>query len=357
MTYCQSITKILKIIWDRCIPLSLRSKTRRRASPLLPTWIYSCQSRVTVSCSLPFTTKRDDFNFHNTNFPFLSSNIPSSQAYGFLSHSSYGMPGLAPLMNALFLKAARLSFKLLGQGYVTERLKSSLRKFYGRYGDLIKHYAVSLSQMLHDILGHDHIQMHPQLIRYYTSLRPYYRTWLYYRFWPYVGPYPVSSLQIYTFVVLHSWRVRLAKQETLTPPGHLVSPLVCRGPWMSTVVLYCWCHSDSASVLLYFTYYPNFGGFHRTLHRVRLANRGRLLRTPGPVAFGTCICSNVETILSWTCHVYGPSEFRTSLVTSILLSKETVLKIRNNAQICVIRHYHDYGQYTKVHIEEIGKLQ
>ena len=51
----------------------------------------------------------------------------------------------------------------------------------------------------------------------------------------------------------HSWRVRLAKQETLTPPGHLVSSLVCRGPWMSTVVLYCWCHSDSASVLLYFT--------------------------------------------------------------------------------------------------------
>ena len=40
---------------------------------------------------------------------------------------------------------------------------------------------------------------------------------------------------------------------------------------------------------------------------------------PGPVPFGTCICSNVETILSWTCHVYGPFEFRTSLGTSILL--------------------------------------
>ena len=36
------------------------------------------------------------------------------------------------------------------------------------------------------------------------------------------------------------WRVRLSKQETLTPPGHVVSPLVCRGPWMSTVLLY-WC--------------------------------------------------------------------------------------------------------------------
>ena len=56
------------------------------------------------------------------------------------------------------LRVVRLSSKLLGQGYVMERLKSSLRKFYGRYGDLIKNYEVSLSQVLHDILGHDHIQ-------------------------------------------------------------------------------------------------------------------------------------------------------------------------------------------------------
>ena len=87
------------------------------------------------------------------------------------------------------------------------------------------------------------------------------------------------------------------------------------------------------------TLLPNFGGFHRTLQRVRLANRGRLLlRTPGPVPFGTCIpyhiiisddlscsciCSHVETVLSWTCHVYGPFEFWTSLCTSILLHWET----------------------------------
>ena len=48
--------------------------------------------------------KRDDFNFHITNFPFLSSNIPSSPAYGvfFFSHKSSDTPGLAPLMNILF---------------------------------------------------------------------------------------------------------------------------------------------------------------------------------------------------------------------------------------------------------------
>ena len=36
--------------------LSLRSKTRRRATLLLPTWICFCQSVGTVNFALPFTT-------------------------------------------------------------------------------------------------------------------------------------------------------------------------------------------------------------------------------------------------------------------------------------------------------------
>ena len=46
--------------------------------------------------------KRNDFNFYITNFPFLSSNCPSSPAMVCLSHNSYGMQGFAPLMNVLF---------------------------------------------------------------------------------------------------------------------------------------------------------------------------------------------------------------------------------------------------------------
>ena len=80
-------------------------------------------------------------------------------------------------------RAVRLSNKLLGQGYVKERLKSSLRKFYGRYGDLIKQYEVPLSRMLHDILDDDHLQWHPPLIRHYTNFWPYYWSWPYYRIW------------------------------------------------------------------------------------------------------------------------------------------------------------------------------
>ena len=50
------------------------------------------------------------------------------------------------------LRARRLSSKLLKQGYLAERLKSSFRKFYGRYGDLIQQCEESLSRMLNDIL-------------------------------------------------------------------------------------------------------------------------------------------------------------------------------------------------------------
>ena len=46
------------------------------------------------------------------------------------------------------LRARRLSSKLLKQVYLVERLKSSFRKIYGRYGDLIQQYEVFLSRML-----------------------------------------------------------------------------------------------------------------------------------------------------------------------------------------------------------------
>ena len=141
----------------RCIPLSLRSKTRRRATLLLPTFC-SCQSVGTVNSVHPFTRKRDDFNFHITNFPFLSSNIPSSPAYGVFISQLIRYARACSSYECFILRAMRLSNKLLGQGYVKERLKSSLRKFYGRYGDLTKQYEVPLSRMLNDILDDDHVQ-------------------------------------------------------------------------------------------------------------------------------------------------------------------------------------------------------
>ncbi|KAK3090002.1 hypothetical protein FSP39_008377 [Pinctada imbricata] len=97
--------------------------------------------------------KRDDFDFSIINFPFLSSNIPSSPAYGvFISHLIHYARASTKYTDFV-LTARRLSDKLLSQGYVCDRLTSSLRRFYGRYGELVIHYDVPLSRMVDDILS------------------------------------------------------------------------------------------------------------------------------------------------------------------------------------------------------------
>ena len=153
--------------------------------------------------------KRDDFNFHITNFPFLSSNIPSSPAYGVFISQLIRYARACSSYECFILRAMRLSNKLLGQGYVKERLKSSLRKFYGRYGDLTKQYEVPLSRMLHDILDDDHIQWHPPLIGHYTN------------FWP----LPIWTLlpNLTFYLIVQGFHRTYAtgaacQQRTLTPP-------------------------------------------------------------------------------------------------------------------------------------------
>ena len=91
MTYCQSITQTLIIIWVKCIPLSLRSKTRRRATPLLPSWIYSCRPRVTVSCALPFTTNVTISTSISQTFRSWVAIFHLRRSMVFLSQSSYGL--------------------------------------------------------------------------------------------------------------------------------------------------------------------------------------------------------------------------------------------------------------------------
>ena len=213
MTCCPLITLTLKIISVRCIPLNLRSKTRRRATLLLPTWIYSCQSVVTVNFTLPFTTS----------VTILISILQTFRSWAATSHLR---PPMAFFISQLIryaracssyecfiLRASRLSNKLLGQGYVKERLRSSLRKFYGRYRDLIKQYEVPLSRMLHDILDDYHLQWHPPLIRHYTNFWPYCWSWPYYRIWLFTYLREVS--------IEHLQRVRHANRGRLLlrPPG------------------------------------------------------------------------------------------------------------------------------------------
>ena len=128
--------------WNRCIPLNLRSKTRQRAT-LLGLTSVDRKGRSTSYFHL-----WQSWRFHI--FPFLVSNMPASPAYGDFISQLIRYARACSSYECFILRATRFSNKPFEQGYATERLKSSLKKCYGRYGDLIKQYEVPL--MLNDIL-------------------------------------------------------------------------------------------------------------------------------------------------------------------------------------------------------------
>ena len=59
-----------------------------------------------------------------------------------------------------FPRVKRLFNKLIGHGYFKESLISTLRKICGQYGNLVKQYELSISQMFNDILEYNHMQWH-----------------------------------------------------------------------------------------------------------------------------------------------------------------------------------------------------
>ena len=111
-------------------------------------------------------------------FPFLRRYVPTTPAYGVSISQLIRYARACSSYGWFILRAKRLSNKLPEQGYVKERLKSILRKFYGRYGDLIKQYEVSLLQMLNDILWPGHIQWHPPSDLTLYRTRPFTEFWV-----------------------------------------------------------------------------------------------------------------------------------------------------------------------------------
>ena len=153
--------------------------TRIKKVPIKPSASYlDLLLSIGRDCQLhtSFYDKRDDFNFQITNFPFLSSNIPSSPAYGVFISQLIRYARACSSYECFILRARRLSSKLLNQGYLVERLKSSFRKFYGRYGDLVEQYGVTLSRMLNDILTLDQ-QWPPYRSDFAPISWPLYRAW------------------------------------------------------------------------------------------------------------------------------------------------------------------------------------
>ncbi len=94
--------------------------------------------------------KRDDFNFHIVNFPFMSSNIPSGPSYGVYISQLIRYARCCTYYEDFKYRHRLLVERLLSQGYKVNRLRNSFNKFYGIYFDLIEKYRKSVKVMVTD---------------------------------------------------------------------------------------------------------------------------------------------------------------------------------------------------------------
>ena len=97
--------------------------------------------------------KRDDFDFPIVNFPFLSSNIPASPAYGVYMSQLIRYARACTSYDDFIARANILTIKLKNQGFVKHRLITVLKKFYGRFPELVRPYTISISRLVDNIFG------------------------------------------------------------------------------------------------------------------------------------------------------------------------------------------------------------
>jgi hypothetical protein len=91
--------------------------------------------------------KSDDFNFPIVNFPFTCSNIPAAPVYGVYISQLIRYSRACGSYQDFLDRGLLLTMKLLNQGFLLVKLKSSLRKFYGRHHGLADRYGISVSQI------------------------------------------------------------------------------------------------------------------------------------------------------------------------------------------------------------------
>jgi len=90
--------------------------------------------------------KRDDFHFPIVNFPFVWSNIQADPAYGVYISQLIRYSRVCGSYRDFHDGELLLTRKLLNQGFLWVKLKSSLLRFYGR-----DRYRMSVSQMTTDM--------------------------------------------------------------------------------------------------------------------------------------------------------------------------------------------------------------
>ena len=92
--------------------------------------------------------KRDDFPFEIVNYPNLSGNIYSSNAYGVLLGQLLSFSKSCETYNDFVIRTRRLIDKLLNQCFTISGIKSRLISFYKRHPTSVRKYGIDHLHLL-----------------------------------------------------------------------------------------------------------------------------------------------------------------------------------------------------------------
>ena len=157
--------------------------------------------------------KRDDFNFPMLNFPFIWSNIPAASAYGVYISRLIRYSRADGSYQDFLDRGLLLTRKLLIQGFLLVKLKSSLQKFYRRH--------------------HDWLTVVEYLCHKWSRICSICRK-----------QFPVLSSIMTGFVTRLTRQVSLMQEELLTLPEHLSSPPGFSGVRVTRSIVLCVCFVD-----------------------------------------------------------------------------------------------------------------
>ena len=94
--------------------------------------------------------RRDDFDFHIVNFPFLSGGVPSGLSCGVYISQLVGCARCCSRCGGFVCRHKCLVGRLLSQGCGALRLEGSFKKFYGGCQGLIGGCRRSVNAMVSD---------------------------------------------------------------------------------------------------------------------------------------------------------------------------------------------------------------
>ena len=136
----------LKEIYSSQLTVEKANKSDHLADYLDLTFIIDSGGKLSTR---PYD-KRDDFDFHIVNFPFLSSNIPYGPSNGVYIPQLIRYARCCSHYEDFRYRHKCLVDRLLSQGYRALRLENFLKKIYGRYQDLIEKYQRSVNVMVNE---------------------------------------------------------------------------------------------------------------------------------------------------------------------------------------------------------------